>query len=158
MRLMGPGRAESAQVDAYRRSIEKTVIRSQRFRTGVREGDGRRRHSAILKYGIVMSEATITTMPTSSEATISELRELLREAEAILGDTGSAARDKVDELRQRLRAALVDVQSATQRLRQAARRQAEELDEQVRSHPYQAIGIAAGIGALVGVAVSRIGH
>ena len=105
-----------------------------------------------------MSEATTTTMPTSSEDTISELRELLREAEGILADTGNAARDKVDALRERLRDALVDGQSAAQRLRLAARRQAEELDEQVRSHPYQAIGIAAGIGALVGVAVSRIGR
>ncbi len=101
-----------------------------------------------------MSEATTST--TTSEDTISELRELLREAEDILADTGSAARDKVDALRERLRSALTDGQTAANRLRRAAQRQAEELDAQVRSHPYQAIGIAAAIGAVVGIAVSRM--
>ena len=90
-----------------------------------------------------------------SEDTITELRELLREAESVLAETGGAAGEKVDALRDRLRAALAEGRSVADRLRQAARHQAEELDTRVRAHPYEFMGVAAGVGALLGVMVAR---
>ncbi len=79
----------------------------------------------------------------------------MREAEDVLADTGAAAGDKVDALRDRLRAALAEGRSAADRLRAAARRQAGEIDARVRAHPYEFMGVAAGVGALLGLAASR---
>jgi len=91
----------------------------------------------------------------SSEDTITELRDLLREAETVLAETGGTAGGKIDALRDRLRAALAEGRTVADRLREAARHQAEELDARVREHPYESIGIAVGVGALLGLAVSR---
>jgi ElaB/YqjD/DUF883 family membrane-anchored ribosome-binding protein len=91
----------------------------------------------------------------SSEDTIAELRDLLREAENVLAETGDAAGGKVEQLRDRLRAALAEGRSVADRLREAARHQAEELDTRVREHPYESIGIAVGVGALLGLVVSH---
>ena len=101
-----------------------------------------------------MSEMTKTVnLP---EDTIAELRELLREAENVLADTGAAGGDKIDALRERLRVALSEGRNAVDRLREMARREAGEIDAQVRSHPYESVGIAIGVGALLGFAFSRL--
>ncbi len=100
-----------------------------------------------------MTDIVQTTHP--SEDTITELRELLREAENVLAETGGAAGEKVDALRDRLRAALAEGRTIADRLREAARHQAEEMDTRVREHPYEFMGIAAGVGALLGIVVSR---
>ncbi len=100
-----------------------------------------------------MSDIAQSTV--SSTDTITELRELLREAEEVLAETGGAAGEKVAALRDRLRAALAEGRTVADRLRQAARHQAEEIDTRVRAHPYEFMGIAVGIGALLGLAVSR---
>ncbi len=101
-----------------------------------------------------MSE-TIKTV-TLPEDTIAELRELLREAEDVLADSGPAGGAKVEALRERLRVALAEGRNAVDHLRELARRRAGELDAQVRSHPYESMGIAVGIGALLGLACSRL--
>ena len=113
----------------------------------------RRRINRNLKSFHTMSDMIHATH--SSPDAVAELRELLREAESVLADTGAAAGDKVDALRDRLRAALAEGRTVADRLRQAARRQADELDTRVREHPYEFMGIAAGVGALLGLAVSR---
>jgi ElaB/YqjD/DUF883 family membrane-anchored ribosome-binding protein len=78
----------------------------------------------------------------------SHLRVLLHDAEKALSNTAGAAGEKFDELRERMRSA-VDAGRA-----EAARR-AKQADELVHEHPYYAVGIAAGIGALIGILISR---
>jgi ElaB protein len=101
-----------------------------------------------------MSEMTKTVQV--PEDTIAELRELLREAESVLADTGAAGGEKIEALRERLRGALAEGRNAVDRLRELARREAGEIDAQVRSHPYESVGIAIGLGALLGFACSRL--
>lgn len=82
-----------------------------------------------------------------SEAT-SDLKVLLHDAERALSHTTEAAGEKFAELRERMRSALdAGRAEATRRVRQA--------DELVHEHPYYAVGIAAGVGALIGIIVSR---
>lgn len=87
--------------------------------------------------------------------TIENLKILIRDAESMLADVGSDAGEKVGELRERLRAALLDGRSRFQRMRISARDGLCQCNDYVRTHPYQAVGVAVGIGALVGVIVSR---
>jgi ElaB/YqjD/DUF883 family membrane-anchored ribosome-binding protein len=78
----------------------------------------------------------------------SHLQVLLHDAEKALSNTAGAAGEKFEELRERMRSAL-DAGRAE------ASRRAHQADEMVHAHPYYAVGIAAGIGALIGILISR---
>lgn len=97
-----------------------------------------------------MSEKTQT-----AEDTHHDLKALLHEAEQALGDTVGDAGEKFDELRERLRAALNQGRYSLDHLRTETVRRAKQADKIVRDNPYYAIGIAAGVGALIAVLVSR---
>ncbi len=87
---------------------------------------------------------------TQADATAEDLHDLLREAEFALGDADIEATDYIVALRERLRGAIAGSKAAVQHLAASARRQAALADETIREHPYAAIGIAAGVGLLVG--------
>ena len=95
------------------------------------------------------------TSPKSESQTAEELRALLHEAEAALSSTAGEAGEKFDELRERLRDALDTGKYSFERLRTEATRRAKQADQLVRENPYYAIGVAAGVGALIGILVSR---
>ncbi|HEX2861933.1 MAG TPA: DUF883 family protein [Lacunisphaera sp.] len=96
--------------------------------------------------------------PTHSKAeshTAEDLKALLHEAEQALSSTAGEAGDKFDELRDRLRAALDNGRHSFERLREEATARAKQADQLVRENPYYAIGIAAGVGAIIGILASR---
>jgi len=98
-----------------------------------------------------MSDPNQKTETTGAE----DLRALLQEAEEALSQTAGAAGDKFDELRNRLRATLDQGRYSLSRIRSEAVRRAKQADHLVHEHPYYAVGVAAGVGALVGIIVSR---
>jgi ElaB/YqjD/DUF883 family membrane-anchored ribosome-binding protein len=65
------------------------------------------------------------------------------------------AGEKVSEARQRLAAALESGKEIYGRVREKAVDGVKAADEVVHEHPYKAIGIAFGVGALIGYLVSR---
>jgi len=77
-----------------------------------------------------------------------ELRSVIADAEELLRVTADQGGAKVQEVRERaeesLRAAREHVQGT-----------GRELDSQVREHPWAAVGIAAGIGLIVGILMAR---
>jgi ElaB/YqjD/DUF883 family membrane-anchored ribosome-binding protein len=72
-----------------------------------------------------------------SEKLLAELRAMVRDAEALMR---AAAAESGEHLR--------DVGDS-------AREAASEIDEQVRSNPWAAVGIAAGVGLLIGLLLGR---
>ena len=76
----------------------------------------------------------------TTEELMAELREVAREAEALLQATADQTGARVEELRERAKEALA-----------AAR----GIDEQVRKNPWAAVAIAAGVGLLLGLLLSR---
>lgn len=89
---------------------------------------------------------------------VSDLKSLVRDAEEILAQVGDDASDEVVELRKRMRAAIKDNQLNLEDLRKQAREKLESCDEYVQSHPYHSLGIAAAVGAVVGILVSHRSH
>ena len=77
-----------------------------------------------------------------------DLRAVIADAEELLRATAGEAAPKVQEARARAEETL---RGARERLQGAGR----ELDEKVREHPWAAVGVAAGIGLLVGVLLAR---
>jgi ElaB/YqjD/DUF883 family membrane-anchored ribosome-binding protein len=59
------------------------------------------------------------------------------------------------EIRARLEAAVDKAKAACERLEEKTVAAAKATDKVVREHPYQALGIAFGVGVLVGVLAAR---
>jgi len=98
-----------------------------------------------------MSKSTIKTESTTAD----DLKALLHEAEQALSDNAGVTGDKFAELRDRLRTALDSGRDAFERLRAEAAHRARQADQAVHEHPYYAMGLAAGIGAVIGILLSR---
>lgn len=90
-----------------------------------------------------------------AESTVEELKSLLREAELALSNAGEQATDEVHALRDRLRSVLAGGRDTVKNLAAGARRQAVRADELVHENPYAAVGIAAGVGLIAGLLISR---
>ena len=94
-------------------------------------------------------------MDTHTHAAGSDTGTLAQDASALMAATADVAGEKVGEARKRLAAALESAKEIAGRVRDKAVEGAKAADEAVREHPYQAIGIALGVGALVGFFVAR---
>ena len=79
---------------------------------------------------------------------------LAEDARALMAATADVAGEKVAEARRRLTAALESGKELYGRVRDKAVEGARAADETVRDHPYQAIGLAFGAGALLGYVLS----
>ena len=82
---------------------------------------------------------------------------LAEDARALMTATADVAGEKVADARKRVADALESAQEFAGRVRDQAVDYAKATDEAVHEHPYQAIGIALGVGALLGYLVSRRG-
>ena len=82
------------------------------------------------------------------KAVVHDGEELLRAGAHELGERGVAARE-------RLAAALEAAKETRRRLEARAREGMKATDRVVREHPYQSIGVAFGVGLLIGVLINR---
>lgn len=80
---------------------------------------------------------------------------LAEDAQELLAATANVAETKVIEARKRLTAALDRGKEAWGHAQDYAVEKAKATDEVIRDHPYQSIGIAFGVGALLGLLMSR---
>ena len=95
----------------------------------------------------------------SKEKLIQDLQVVVADAEELLKLTASQAGDKVVVVRERIqesltaaKARLADAEDVMlEKTRQAAR----VTDEYVQENPWRAVGIAAGVGLVVGMLISR---
>ena len=82
---------------------------------------------------------------------------LAEDARALMTATADVAGEKVADARKRVADALESAKEIAGRVRDQAVDYAKAADEAVHEHPYKAIGIALGVGALLGYLVSRRG-
>jgi len=94
-------------------------------------------------------------MDKQTQATGHDMGTLAEDARALMAATADVAGEKVTEARKRLAAALDHGKEIYDRVRDKAVEGAKATDEAVHEHPYQAIGIAFGVGALIGYVVAR---
>ena len=90
-----------------------------------------------------------------TQATSNDLGSLAEDARALMAATADVAGEKVGEARNRLAAALERGKEIYGRVREKAVAGAKATDEAVHEHPYQAIAIGVGVGALIGFLVAR---
>ncbi|MEQ1518823.1 MAG: YqjD family protein [Usitatibacteraceae bacterium] len=95
----------------------------------------------------------------SREKLMQDLRIVVADAEELLRATASQAGEKASATRERiqehLKAAKERLQDAEDVLVEKTKAAATATDEYVHDHPWHAVGIAAGVGLIVGMLISR---
>ena len=94
-------------------------------------------------------------MNKQTQAISNDMGALAEDARALMAATADVAGEKVGEARNRLAAALERGKEIYGRVREKAVEGAKAADEAVHEHPYQAIAIGVGVGALVGYLIAR---
>jgi ElaB/YqjD/DUF883 family membrane-anchored ribosome-binding protein len=84
-----------------------------------------------------------------------DLETFRHDAKALLAATANMAEEKVVQARERLAEALEQGKDTWLRAQHEALEGARSVDQKVRSHPYQALGMALGVGAILGAWLAR---
>jgi ElaB/YqjD/DUF883 family membrane-anchored ribosome-binding protein len=100
-----------------------------------------------------------TETEVNTDKLIEDLKVVIRDAEALIKATAAQTGDKIQEVRSRaeesLARAKVRLTEAEAEAMKQAREVADATEEYVRENPWQSIGIAAGVGLLLGVLIAR---
>ena len=91
----------------------------------------------------------------ANERLTSDLKTVVHDAEELMKATAGQAGEKATQARSRLSAALESAKATCQRWEERTVAAAKATDKTIRAHPYESIGIAFGLGLLVGVLVAR---
>ena len=94
-------------------------------------------------------------MDKQTQANSNDMGTIAEAARALMAATADVAGEKVAEARKRLADALERGQEIYGRVREQAVDCAKAADETVHEHPYQAMGVALGVGALLGYLCAR---
>jgi|SRR4051794_63213 len=84
-----------------------------------------------------------------------DFKSVTQDAENFVRETGSGLSEKAREARARLTASLASAREGLSKLNAKAIEGAKATDRVIRSNPYQSIGVAFGVGILIGVLVTR---
>ena len=95
----------------------------------------------------------------TSDQLLDDLKTVMSDAEALLKATSAQTGEKIQEVRARaeesLRVAKQRLTAAEEEALRRAREIADATEEYVRDNPWQSVGIAAGVGLVVGLLLSR---
>ena len=83
------------------------------------------------------------------------LHSVTEDAENFVRETSTGLSEKAREARARLTASLASARAGLTKLNEKAVQGAKATDRVIRDNPYQSIGVAFGLGILIGVLVTR---
>ena len=97
--------------------------------------------------------------PANKEELLEEFQALVRDTEILLQHSASLVGDQAEELRAQIRDSLgrarTTLKNTEETVVQRGRAAVGATEDYVQTHPWQTIGIAAGIGILIGMLISR---
>ncbi len=104
-------------------------------------------------------EDNVMTTDSARDKLVDEFSSVLSEAESLLDkaskETGDRARDLRSQVEARLLSAKLKLQELEGEAVDRAKAAARYTDDYVHDHPWQAIGIAAGVGLAIGLLMNR---
>jgi len=122
------------------------------------------KHRRFLKYprradyhgSTTPKEATMDG-ETSKDRLVGDLKTLITDAEELLKATTSQAGEKVTAARQKIEQSLIEgkkaLADAEKTLVKKSKEYADVADDYVRENPWTAVGVAAGIGLILGLLI-----
>jgi ElaB/YqjD/DUF883 family membrane-anchored ribosome-binding protein len=97
----------------------------------------------------------LKTMDKQKQTVGNYMGTLAQDAQDLMAATSDVAGEKVDKARKRLGAAMERGKEVYGQVRDKALDGVRVTDQAVRDHPYQVLGIAFGVGALIGFLAAR---
>jgi ElaB/YqjD/DUF883 family membrane-anchored ribosome-binding protein len=95
----------------------------------------------------------------TTDQLVADLKTVVEDAEALLKATSTLTGEKIQEVRARAEESLRQAKARLGEVEEEALRRAREIadaaDEYVHENPWQSVGIAAGIGLVVGLLLAR---
>lgn len=96
---------------------------------------------------------------TAQDILMDDFQALVRDTEKLLADTANLAGDQADELREQIHDRLLQARETLQLTQDSVRQRSQaalgSAEQYVQENPWQAVGIAAGIGLLIGLLSKR---
>ena len=86
---------------------------------------------------------------------VGELKTVMQDAEALMQATAGDLSERARKAQTRLSEALQRAKATCRQIEEKASFTATAADKVVRAHPYESIGIAFGVGLLIGVLLKR---
>ena len=106
-----------------------------------------------------MPDTQVAESDVTRDKLITDFKLVVADAEELLKATASLTGDKAAELRERagesLKRAKIRLQDAQDAMTEKTKAVARATDDYVHEHPWQAVGVAAGVGFLLGLLVGR---
>lgn len=84
-----------------------------------------------------------------------DLKRVVQDSEELLVDSAGMVGEKAHELRERLAQKLEVARATCRRLEGKTREAAKATDKVIREHPYPSLGIAFGVGIVLGLLLKR---
>lgn len=91
----------------------------------------------------------------STDRLVADLKRVVEDSEHVLAASAGQVGEKCQDLREKLTETLERAKATCRKLEDRAVESAKATDKVIREHPYQSIGVAFGIGLLIGVLVTR---
>lgn len=86
---------------------------------------------------------------------LTDLKRVVADSEELLVDSAGAVGEKAHELRERLTRTVEAAKASCHRLEEKAKQGAKATDKLVRENPYRALGVAFGVGIVLGFLLKR---
>jgi ElaB/YqjD/DUF883 family membrane-anchored ribosome-binding protein len=88
-----------------------------------------------------------------------DMRTVVADAEELLKATAGQTGERIEKIRLKaedsLRSARVRLQNAGHAVEQGAREAAHNVNDHVHKNPWTAVGVAAGVGLVIGILIGR---
>ncbi|MFW0755952.1 DUF883 family protein [Pseudomonas sp. H11T01] len=99
------------------------------------------------------------TAKTAQEILMADFQTLVNDTERLLEHTATLAGDQADELRSQIHDSLLRARETLQltedSLRERSKAAVTATEDYVQANPWQSVGIAAGVGFLIGLLATR---
>ncbi|KJK19338.1 YqjD family protein [Pseudomonas sp. NPDC087612] len=96
---------------------------------------------------------------TAQDILMADFQALVRDTEKLLEHTATLAGDQADDLREQIHDSLLRARETLQLTQDSVRERGQAAlsatEDYVQSNPWQSIGIAAGVGFLIGLLATR---
>ena len=94
----------------------------------------------------------ITPEEVTKDKLVADLGTVVKDAEALFKDAGEKLPEKT---REQLRKAVDQIKEKCEAVQKAAIKGARSTEKVVREHPYESLGVAVGVGLLIGLLINK---